>query len=200
MWCHLSATLLETHRDVYIYMYTRRVYKTQSSISHYQTKCYMMAVLWQRYLPQRLLQIYIQICHLIFLCCCCNSLINNLISQASWMWQHFCHIVIYFLCRATWDSSPRMWLWWHTIILPVNPIRMPDLLECQRARSPWNHRRLKRHYAELCGMQRVHRRVLLCVHGFTTVCIKPLAHARLRMGLYSCVGVHFSVVATVHLH
>lgn len=47
----------------------------------------------------RLLYVYMQIhCHSISLCCCC-SLINNLILQASRMWQHFCHIVMYFLRR-----------------------------------------------------------------------------------------------------
>lgn len=118
------------------YICTHHVYKTQSCISHYQAKCYMTAVLIQHHLPEtaRLLYVYMQIqCHLIFLCCCC-SLINNLILQASQMWQHFCHIVMYFLCRPPWDSSTWMWLWWHTIILPVKRIRMPDLLHVNELR------------------------------------------------------------------
>lgn len=35
---------------------------------------------------------------------------------------------------------------------------------------------------------------------FHCVCIKPLAHECPRMCIYSCVGVHLSVVAAVHLH
>lgn len=42
--------------------------------------------------------------------------------------------------------------------------------------------------------------VFVCVYGFMTVCIKPLAHECLRMCLFSCVGVHLSVVATVYLY
>lgn len=141
----------------------------------------------------RLQQICIQTCHLIFLCCCC-SLISGLILQTSWMWKHLCDIALPAIFYAV-PSEPSTWtrLWWHTIILPVNPIMMPDLLECQWAPSPWNHRQLKQHngLVELCGMQRV------CVCVFMPECIEPLAIECLRMCLYSCVGVHLSAVATV---
>lgn len=139
------------------------------------------------------------------LCCCCSSLINSLILQALWMQKHFCHIALpseLFSMPSPWEWSTWTWLWWHSIILPVNPIRMPDLLECQWARSPWSHRQLKRHngLVELCGMQCVGLHVFVCVCGFMPVCIKPLAQQCLRMCLYSFVGVHLSVVATGYLH
>lgn len=139
MWYHLSATLWETHGDIYMYtpcLQDTELHFTLPSQMLYDG-CFNTAPFATE--TARLLYVYMQIlCHLIFLCCCC-SLINNLILQASRMWQHFCHIVMYFLCRPPWDSSTWMWLWWHTIILPVKRIRMPDLLECQWAPSPWNH-------------------------------------------------------------
>lgn len=147
----------------------------------------------------RLLCIYMRIqCHLIFLCCW--SLISNLILQASWMWQHFCHIVMYFLCRPPWDSSTWMWLWWHTIIFPVKGIRMADLLESQWALSPWNRNNNWNGTLALWS-----RRQCWCVCVCSRVCmvlwlcIKPVAHECLHMCLYGGVGEHLSG-ATVHLH
>lgn len=199
--CDTICQLAFRHAQGHIYICPHHVYKTQSCISHYQAKCYMMAVLIQHYLQQRLPCIFMRIqCHLIFLCCW--SLINNLILQASWMWQHFCHIVMYFLCHPPWDSSTWMRLWWHTIIFPVKGIRMADLLESQWALSPWNRNNNWNGTLALWSrMQCWCVRACVCsrVRMVLWLCIKPVAHECLHMCLYGCVGEHLSG-ATVHLH
>lgn len=108
-----------------------------------------------------------------------STLITVLILQALGTWQHFCHNALPLqLFSVQWKSSVWTWLWWHAIILHVNIIRMPDLLECQRALSPWYHRQLKQHngLAELFRMQWARSHVFMWSHALMPACIKRLAH------------------------
>lgn len=95
---------------------------------------------------------------------------------------------------SPWESCLWTWLWWHTIILPVNTIRMPDLLECQWALSPWNYRQLKQHngLVETCGMQPMC--VCVCVPCmFFYACNKPLAHDTHIISVWVCLWQQLSI-------